>query len=100
MSASITLTENQRTKILTFLRSCPGIYARQEAKTLRFIEAVLWMLRSGAGWELLPASYGKWNSVYKRYARWCARGIFEHLHADCATDPDCEYLVLDSTIVR
>ena len=100
MSSVITLNENQRTKILAFLRTCRGIYVGQEAKTLRFVEAILWMVRSGAQWELIPERYGKWNSIYKRFARWCDRGVFEQMHTHFADDPDCECLLLDSTIIR
>lgn len=100
MTAVITLNERQRTKIMAFLRTCPGIYVGNEEKTLRFLEAILWMVRSGAQWELLPERYGKWNSVYKRFVRWCERGSFEQMHGHFADDPDCECLLLDSTIMR
>jgi len=100
MSSVITLNENQRTKMLAFLRTCRGIYVGQEAKTLRFVEAILWIVRSGAQWELIPERYGKWNSIYKRFARWCDRGVFEQMHRHFADDADCEYLLLDSTIIR
>jgi transposase len=98
--SAITLSESQCSNIMGFLRSCRGIYVGNEAKTLRFISAILWVVRSGAPWELLPASYGKWNSVYKRFARWCERGIWTQMHAHFAADPDLEWLLLDSTVIR
>lgn len=98
--SAIKLNEIQKAKIMSFLRTCNGIYVGNEAKTLRFIDAILWMARSGSQWELLPERYGKWNSVYKRFARWCERGIFSQMLTYFASDPDLEYLLLNSTIIR
>ena len=98
--AAIKLSENQKHKIMSFLRTCDGIYVGNEAKTLRFIEAILWFVRTGAQWEALPERYGKWNSVYKRFARWSDRGIFDQMRRYFVSDPDLEFLLLDSTIIR
>jgi transposase len=98
--SAVTLNERQSRKIMWFLRTCKGIYVGNESKTLQFIAAILWIVRSGSPWELLPAEYGKWNSVYKRFARWCERGIWQQMHAYFAADPDLEWLLLDSTIIR
>jgi transposase len=95
-----TLTEGQWSKIYTFLCLCSGVYVKNEAKTRRFVEAILWIVRTGAQWRELPEKYGKWNSVAQRFRRWCQRGLWETLLAELASEPDLECLLLDSTIIR
>ena len=94
------LTADQWSKIYPFLGTCSGIYVKKEAKTRRFVEAVLWVVRTGAQWRELPEKYGNWNSVFKRFARWCHLGIWEAMLAYFASEPDLEYVLLDSTIIR
>ena len=98
--SSVKLTSQQWLKILEFLRGESELYIGQQADCKRFIEAVLWMSRSGAPWRFLPAEYGKWNSVYKRFGRWSANGVWERMHQYFIDEPDMEYLIIDSTIVR
>ena len=98
--ANVELTSYQWDKILTFLRSRSDLYVGREDHCRRFVTGVLWIARSGAPWRFLPAEYGNWNSVYKRHAGWCDRGIWAALHHHLADDPDTEYLIIDSTIVR
>jgi|ERR1044071_7191634 len=97
---TITLTDEQWQKILLFLPTCSNIYIGQEDECRRFLEAVLWVARSGAQWRLLPAEYGNWNSIYKRFARWSQQHVFEKLFEFFAADRDLEYLIIDSTVVR
>src|SRR3954463_2421566 len=74
----------------------PGVTARDNRL---FIDAVLWVGKTGAGWRDLPERFGNWNSVWRRFDRWARKGrwrkIFEHLQ-----DPDLEWLILDSTVAR
>ena len=98
--SNVTIPQEQWPKILDFLRDRPDCYVGQEDDCKRFIEAVLWITRSGGQWRLLPQQYGNWNSVYKRFARWCDRSIWERMLDHFADEPDMEFLIIDSTIVR
>ena len=95
-----TIRDDQWPKIYEYLRQCPGVYAGQEADCRCFIDGVHWILRTGAQWRELPEKYGNWNSVYKRFARWCDKGIWENMHHHFADDPDMENIILDSTVIR
>ena len=97
---TVRLPDKQWTKIRDFLRGDPNAYIGDEAECRRFVEGVLWMNRSGAPWRLLPADYGRWNTVYKRFARWCDQGVWERMLVHFADDPDMEQGMIDSTIVR
>jgi transposase len=77
---TVTLSDEQWQKILPFLRSHPNAYVRQEQECRKFLEAVLWIARSGPQWRLRPRGYGDWNTIYKRFAHWSRQGIFEQLH--------------------
>jgi transposase len=77
--------------------SDPGRTAKDNR---RFVDAVLWVARTGAPWRDLPERYGHWNSVFQRYSRWCKRGIWQRVLDVLGGDVDLEHLLLDSTTVR
>jgi len=97
---TVKLTDDQWQKILPVLKSCPEIRLGAGRNCRRFLEAVLWVTKTGAQWRNLPRAYGKWNSVFKRFHRWSELGIFEKLFEKMSSDRDLEYLLIDSTIVR
>ncbi len=97
----VRLTDDQWEKIRDFLKQDPNAYiGKDEQACRRFVEAVKWISRSGAQWRLLPGEYGKWNTVYKRFARWCDHGVWERMLEHFANNPDMENGMVDSTVVR
>ena len=51
--------------------SDPG---RTGADNRLFVEAVLWLARTGVPWRDLPPCFGNWNSVFIRFSRWSKDG--------------------------
>lgn len=69
------------------------------ADTRLFLEAVLWRVRTGSPWRDLPAEFGNWNSIFRRFRRWAGNGVFDLLFDHVSGDPDMEYAMIDGTIV-
>ena len=69
-----------------------------------FVNAVLYVLNTGIPWDDLPERLGKPNTVWKRYDRWCASGVWERVAAalgDAApADETFDELQLDSTSIK
>ncbi len=76
MDACQYISQEQWSKMYPYLHAFPRLHTRHEAKCRRFVEAVFWVLRSGARWRLLPPSSGHWNVVYQRFATWAERGVW------------------------
>jgi transposase len=67
-----------------------------------FIEAVLWIARTGSPWRDLPPQAGNWNHVYVRFRTWEKRGVWKRLWQSLQEEAfaDARLLFVDSTSVR
>jgi transposase len=74
----------------------PGVTAKDNRL---FVNAVLWIAKTGAPWRDLPERFGPWGSVWKRFDRWAKKGVWERVF-EGLQDPDLEWMILDSTVVR
>lgn len=64
-----------------------------------FINAIMWIAKTGAPWRDLPERFGNWNSNFQRFNRWCKTAVFDTIMKQLQ-DPDLDVLLLDSTVVR
>lgn len=62
--------------------------------------AMLWMARSGAGWEDLPERYGPWKTVYSRFCKWRDNGTLITIFLALNSEADLENLSIDSTSIK
>lgn len=100
MANRLELSDAEWTTIYTTLVAHPRVRVGDPEQCRRFLTAVLWVLRVGGQWRVLPEALGHWNSVFKRFSRWCAQGVWEAIHKGCIHLPDLQTVFIDSTIVR
>lgn len=100
MANRLEISDEEWKSIYPILATHSHVRVASEDVCRAFLTAVLWVLRSGAQWRLLPAEHGKWNSVFKRFSRWCRHGVWEALHSGCAHLPDLQSVLIDSTVIR
>lgn len=73
---------------------------RSGSDNRRFVAAVVWIARTGSPWRDLPALFGTWNTVFRRYRDWAEADVFVRLFEACSDEPDMAYAMLDATIVK
>ena len=94
------LSDEQWARMAPDLPGKKGDRGRSGENNRLFVEAVLWIARTGAPWRDLPDEFGKWSTNYIRFYRWSKNRIWESLFNNLAEDPDFEYVMIDGTIVR
>ena len=94
------LTDAQWRRIERLVPGKEGDKGRHGEDNRLFVDAVLWINRAGAPWRDLPKEFGNWNSVFQRFRRWAKKGVWERIFNALVDNPDFEYLIIDSTIVR
>ena len=67
--------------------------------TRLFINAIRFLAKTGIAWADLPTCFGKSNSLWQRYNRWCENGVWTKIAA-ALRDDDTEWLSVDSSSVR
>ena len=77
----------------------PGDPGWTSADNRLFIDAVVYVAKTGIPWRDLPVRFGKWDTAFKRFSRWAAKGTWRRVF-EALQDPDLEWMIMDSTVVR
>lgn len=93
MARLFRLSDAQWAKIQPLLPSETKTGGRNAKPHRLMVEAMLWILRTGAPWRDLPDEYGPWKSVYTRFSRWSRVSTL-------LSERDDEGFLIDATIVR
>src|SRR5476651_2513228 len=66
-----------------------------------FLEALLYLNRTGTPWRDLPAELGAWDGVYMRFRRWTGRGIWQRVWQGLQAEPfaAAREVLMDSTTI-
>ena len=86
-------------RIQDLLPGRPGQHGGVGNDNRLFVDAIRYLAKTGIAWADLPTHFGKPNSLWQRYNRWCQRGVWQKIAA-ALQDDDTEWLSVDSSCVR
>ncbi|WP_288410541.1 IS5 family transposase [uncultured Herbaspirillum sp.] len=94
------LSDDVWKKVEAILPGKEGDRGRTALDNRWFLEAVLWIGRTGSPWRDLPVEFGRWHTVYMRFSRWRRKGVWQRIALAMAGETEIEHILIDSTIVR
>ena len=100
MSRRYALRDDQWERLQDLLPGRAGSVGVTAGDNRLFVEAVLYRYRAGIPWRDLPVRFGHYRKIHTRFRRWCKSGVWQRVFQALANDPDNEYAMIDSTIVR
>src|ERR687893_1309399 len=96
------MTDADWAQVVEIFRACRSRRGDKGRDDRRFLEAIHYFAVHNITWRALPATFGKWNSVWKRFWRLSQAGVFEAFFEALANLSRTAHLVqmFDSTVVR
>jgi transposase len=93
------ISQDQWERIEGLLPGRPGGHGGVAKDNRNFINAIWYVAKTGIPWRDLPERFGAWDTVYHRFNEWCKKSVWQRVLA-AVQDPDLEWLMLDSTVIR
>lgn len=92
------LTDEEWAIIAPLLPNKPRGVARVDDR--RVINGILWRFRTGAPWLDVPERYRPRTTLYNRFVRWRAAGVWDKLLEAVSAAYDGDIVMIDSSCVR
>ena len=93
----VVLTDAQWAKIEPFCLGKRADPERSGRDNRLFIEAVLWIARTGSPWRYLPERFGNLSTAFQRFRDWRKADVFKRIFDALTDEPDMEYAMVDAT---
>ena len=77
-----------------------GVWGKVAKDNRTFLNAVFWILRTGAPWRDLPPDYGDWKNTHRRFCRWRDKGVWEKILEPLVDAADYEWLMIDASHIK
>jgi transposase len=77
-----------------------GIGRPSKRGNRNFINAVVWIAKTGAPWRDLPERFGSWKAIYNRFRNWAKRDVWRDIFEAAAVNDDDVGGILDASVVR
>jgi transposase len=85
------LTDAQWAKMEAYCLGKPTDPGRSGGNNRLFMEAVLWIARTGSPWRDLSAQFGNWSTAFRRFSDWRKADVFKRIFEALSDEPDMEY---------
>ena len=92
------LSDTQWEKIEYLWPKGPGRPPKRSTRS--FVDAVIWLLKTGVAWRDLPSEFGNWKTVYSRFRRWALADLWHAIFYPLAFSEDEIGSLLDATVIR
>ena len=93
------LTDEEWDRLKDLLPGREGHVGKNATDNRQFLNAVLWIARTGAPWRDLPTRYGDWKNTHRRFSRWAQRGVWQQIFEALQLEGD-GIVMIDSTVNR
>ena len=94
------LTDARWAKIGPHCLGKPTDPGRSGRNNRLFLEAVLWIARTGSPCRDLPERFGNWSTAFRRFRDWRAADVFTRILEALSDETNLEYAMVDATIVK